>query len=392
MDMKQAPFDEDEVLVTCALRFDGYAYISRARFDHQDALEQFFQQGVWPANQFQRMALFFFLQRFLYKWGGEQLPRTSKHWKAFRSLFLLVCRHEVPKEFLCTDVDAYSKWERVFKPRLEAVSQFIKQLHTSTAYDEDLPSTPMSSKQVNETQVFSLAITEKLGYYVYLLIDPETDEVFYVGKGVGNRLFEHLHEAATSSRSTDKLDRIRAIQEKGLSVKCRIHRHGLTEKEALEVEASLIDFIGLLELANQVQGHKSEERGQMTVQEIIAKYDPPHIEITEPAILIIVNRLYQRDISAEELYEITRGNWVIGKRREQAKYAFAVYHSIVREVYEIERWYPVETDVSHQKVRNRWRFEGKVAHSMQHYIGGSVTRYLTPGAQSPIRFINCPWP
>jgi uncharacterized protein len=35
---------------------------------------------------------------------------------------------------------------------------------------------------------FSPAVTEQLGYYVYLLIDPETNEVLYVGKGIENRI------------------------------------------------------------------------------------------------------------------------------------------------------------------------------------------------------------
>jgi len=39
------------------------------------------------------------------------------------------------------------------------------------------------------TNSFSNAVIEQLSYYVYLLIDPRTDKVFYVGKGAGNRIF-----------------------------------------------------------------------------------------------------------------------------------------------------------------------------------------------------------
>ena len=241
----------------------------------------------------------------------------------------------------------------------------------------------MITDRIKQQYEFSPAVIEKLGYYVYLLKDPQTHKVFYVGKGTGNRIFQHLKEAMISSNSYEKLDTIRAIMQKGLPVICLIHRHGLTEKEAFEVEASLIDFIGLEDLSNRVAGQKSDERGQMNVEEVIARYDAPKVIITEPAILIIINRRYYRGISQEELYESTRQSWVIGKRRNKARYAFSIYNGIIRQVYEIEKWYCAENNVK------RWMFDGKIAASLQHYVGGDVSHYLTPGAQNPIKYVNC---
>lgn len=252
-------------------------------------------------------------------------------------------------------------------------------------------------------QEFPSSVIERIGSYVYLLIDPETNQVFYVGKGVGNRIFAHLNAALTDENPSDKLDRIRAIRAKGIEVKHVVHRHGLTEREAIEVEAALIDFIGLTELTNLVQGYNSDDRGRMTVAEVIAKYKAPIVEITEPAILIIVNQFYRRGMSDEELYEITRGKWAMGIRRNKAKYAFAVYKGIIREVYEIERWLPApirDDEVkrgwrpSHAKDaevkrRDRWQFEGKVAHSLRHYVGGSTEKYAIVGARNSFRYVNC---
>jgi hypothetical protein len=39
-------------------------------------------------------------------------------------------------------------------------------------------------KRIND---FPTSVIENLKFYVYLLIDPINDEVFYVGKGTGNR-------------------------------------------------------------------------------------------------------------------------------------------------------------------------------------------------------------
>ena len=242
-------------------------------------------------------------------------------------------------------------------------------------------------------QEFPSSIIEKLDYYVYLLIEPETKQVFYVGKGVGNRIFAHINAALKDETPSDKLDKIRAIRASGRDVNHIVHRHGLTEKEAFEVEAALIDFIGLSGLTNQVQGYNSDDKGRMTVAEVISKYQAPIAEITEPVVLITVNRLYQRGMSAERLYEITRGKWVIGTRRNEAKYAFAVFKGIIREVYEIERWLsaPIEKRSTKGKVKRtkRWQFEGKIAASLQNYVGASTENYQVLGAQNPIRYVNC---
>ena len=45
---------------------------------------------------------------------------------------------------------------------------------------------------------FSQSVKEQLKYYVYALKDPRSlskIDFFYVGKGIGNRVFNHLEDA-----------------------------------------------------------------------------------------------------------------------------------------------------------------------------------------------------
>ena len=236
---------------------------------------------------------------------------------------------------------------------------------------------------------FPISVVEKIGHYVYTLADPRTGKVFYVGKGTGNRIFAHINEALTRPTEADKLEKLREIHASGLMVRYEIIRHGLQEKEAFEVESALIDYIGLTELTNVVAGHNMDVRGRMTVAEIIAAYQAEPITITEPVLLIIVNKLFERNIGAERLYEITRGNWVLGVRRNKAKYAFSVFRGVVREVFRIHSWSQAQARGAEQRVQSRWRFDGEVAEDLQHYVGGNVASYIKPGAQSPVKYINC---
>lgn len=235
---------------------------------------------------------------------------------------------------------------------------------------------------------FPFSVIEKLGFYVYSLTDPK-GEIFYVGKGNGNRIFAHINAAIKNPKASDKLQKIRKIQKAGEKLKLEILRHGLTEKEAFEVESAIIDLVGKKSLTNKVAGHSSDRHGRMSVPEIIALYHAEPITIKVSAIMVIANRLYERNISAERLYEITRGNWVMGERRNKVKYALTIYRGIVREVLKINRWIPTTARNPQSKKQTRWRFEGEIAPELQHLIGGSVEPYLKQGAQNPVLCLNC---
>lgn len=78
-------------------------------------------------------------------------------------------------------------------------------------------------------------------YYVYALIDPENDEIFYIGKGKGDRCNRHVKEHYQSQRINEKKhDRIGRILGGGRSVKVSVLVDGLTEASALQLERQKI--------------------------------------------------------------------------------------------------------------------------------------------------------
>ena len=190
--------------------------------------------------------------------------------------------------------------------------------------------------------VFSEYVVEQLKSYVYLLIDPRNgdDEVFYVGKGHGNRVFTHVQDALAGRGSeSDTSDRIREIHAAGHAVRHELLRFGLADRTALEIEAAAIQLLGLDDLTNVVEGHHKWARGRMTTDVAVLQFESPRApDIAERAILFRIPRLWSPVMSPAELYGATRGWWPVGRRREDADYAFAVSGGVIREVYEIHGW------------------------------------------------------
>lgn len=194
---------------------------------------------------------------------------------------------------------------------------------------------------------FSPEVIEQLQYYVYRLIDPRTGLTFYVGKGKGNRVFAHVEDALKSFNGetfvdteedevSSKIQQIRDIKNAGLEVIHVIQRYGLTEKEAFEVEAALIDAYG--ELTNIQSGHASD-RGVNNAE--VLQRELSYEEYEEPEFKYIIIKINNRVLEerGNDIYETVRRAWKVnlGKVKEY-KYCFAVLNGVVRNVYVVNKW------------------------------------------------------
>jgi hypothetical protein len=101
-------------------------------------------------------------------------------------------------------------------------------------------------------------------------------------------------------------------------------------------------------------------------------------------------------MAPDELREATRGIWKVGRRREDAEFAMAIFRGVIREVYRIERWWPAGTlpyvtrDAREFAASGRWEFEGQVARELSaRYVRTSDRHLLGDSNQNPIRYINC---
>ena len=234
--------------------------------------------------------------------------------------------------------------------------------------------------------MFSQIVIEKLGFYVYFLQDPRDDSIFYVGKGAGNRVFQHQAGDLIDADSSDKISIIKEIYADGLSVKHQIVRHGLSQEVAFEVEAALIDYIGMKNLSNLQSGHYSSDFGLKSSDEIISQYEAKPLNTQLPVLLININKRYARDMTVDDIYQATRMSWVIGKRKINAKYAVSTYRGLTREVFEINDWF-----INEVNGKARWGFNGQIAEeAIRHELRyRDITALFPRGAANPIKYVNC---
>lgn len=187
---------------------------------------------------------------------------------------------------------------------------------------------------------FSSDVCSKIGYYVYRLIDPRNGQTFYVGKGKGNRVFEHVKGALKNPEETDKCEIIRAIHRERLDVIHVIQCWNLADKEAFEVESALID--AYLGLSNIYKGHHNEYG--VTNVEALQKRLETEVYVEPDDFKYIIIKVNNGSIEQQlenyvqdERYEATRKWWKITNTKDY-KYVFSVTDGIVKEVYEVEKW------------------------------------------------------
>ena len=207
-------------------------------------------------------------------------------------------------------------------------------------------------------------------YYVYGLIDPRSKQIFYIGKGTKNRVFEHEKESLCSPDSEKlKLKTIADIKDAGFEVEKIIINSNLTEEEAFVAEASLINafnYVSDAGLTNIVAGHHSAEALSVDEYERInGAVKLEEKDIKHRILVIKINRLYQRGMDDKVLYDAVRGVWRVSKERVRT-----TENRLFFEDKRYERGLPLDENE-------------------EFYLGKSIAGLkMNQSAQNPITYLN----
>lgn len=229
----------------------------------------------------------------------------------------------------------------------------------------------------SDSTLYELSKDKNKKFYVYCLVDPIDKNVFYIGKGTGNRIFAHEQFALGVIRDSEfieshefaelKIERIKKIYDAGNRCEKFIISYGLTENEAFASELTLINYFKILRhdelLTNKVGGHGSVG---MSVGELEKRYGYTPISINEikaDGLILAVkikdsfnlstddNGIYgltdaERD--SNNLKSRTLGRWVIGKNMaEEIKYVIGINtgaNNSVVSAYKVKSYQSMETE------------------------------------------------
>ncbi|MDE0334080.1 MAG: hypothetical protein OXI64_03910 [Defluviicoccus sp.] len=236
---------------------------------------------------------------------------------------------------------------------------------------------------------FSPGVWKELNYYVYLLIDPRNCQTFYVGKGKDDRLFAHVNDVLNletdEERLTAKVQRIKEIRNAGYDVIHVVHRHGMDENTALEVEACLIDYID--DLKNDMSGI-GVGRGPMTARQIERRYaaEPMVLNENHRLLFIVIKDSTLRE-TRNDVYAAVKGHWRLARKRASTvQYVLAMNRNLCIGVFRPDDWYDSELDGE----------EGRLGFNGTEVLSGAVFEryrdkkwpvgFRKPGTQTPVMY------
>jgi uncharacterized protein len=160
---------------------------------------------------------------------------------------------------------------------------------------------------------FPPEVAKNLGSYVYRLVDPRNGETFYVGKGEKNRVFDHIRRKLKDDdalKDNLKFQRIQRIQKANLQVVPVIHRHGMNDAEARQVEAALIyAYPGR---TNAAPGIGGDDYRPAHPKELIHIYGAKEADFKKHKALLICIKITAND-DRLSYYNATRYCWSFSK-------------------------------------------------------------------------------
>lgn len=244
----------------------------------------------------------------------------------------------------------------------------------------------------------------EFAYYVYALVDPDTKQVFYIGKGKGIRMFSHIFESFSSKSLNDeifvgeKIERIQKIHSSGNKVDMFILHYGLTNEHAFIVESVLIDVFSnfksidtqaIADLTNGMNGY-DHIKGFCNIDTLCQSTEANKKIDILPGEKILAIKISGTETKDDDILERVRKHWRINQTRaNKATYVAACRNGIVIGLYVNKSgWIQVQNPVNPND-EGRFYFEGVSVNDTsirERYINRYIE--IPRGARYPIMYVG----
>lgn len=193
-----------------------------------------------------------------------------------------------------------------------------------------------------EQRSFGSLQKEKLGHYIYALIDPRDRKMFYVGKGVGDRVFSHFKESEDCHKlkkiASSKVIRILDIWNNNEDVEWTIICHSVDKSRIFEIESAVYNAVSVSQngsLLNSIDTPHSSLLNKDDVKALAAKPINPEHAYKMVFVFPIQNALEKGDSE----YEATRRAWYVKKEYQKLPaFAVGVSQGISIGSFQIQSW------------------------------------------------------
>ncbi len=237
-------------------------------------------------------------------------------------------------------------------------------------------------KQFSASTLSALKISDERCHYVYCLTDLEKGKVLYIGKGCGNRVFEHEAQAfnleITDPQAAEAL-KLKAIR-KAKKLGRFIISHHLTEAEAVVAETALMNFVQTV-LKKKLNGKRAERSAfGSTVEEVERLYGFRPASVNEVfsdglILAVKVNNAFELSRDERQHYTVderdngnlksrTLGSWIVGKDMiKKVKYVVGIHpgaQNAVVSAYEVTGFDSI-TSEKNGKLQTRYVFHSDSA-------------------------------
>lgn len=181
-------------------------------------------------------------------------------------------------------------------------------------------------------------------YYVYMLFNVQTKEIFYIGKGKGQRFLDHLKEARKDGNKISESKKIQTIQQIGENnIGCTILRRHLSEQEAFHVEAATIDLLRSsyktikTDIVNIQSGHGYLTNGIMDIKQF--KTMNKYIELYKSETVLCLNIKTTEQLNQTLPQLIHNKKWKVKEEEaKKATYTVVECDNVVIAIFKSDCW------------------------------------------------------